>query len=356
MGINSEVQKLEAGSVIRVFELDGEAAGAGVLRFHGHNRGPIYLNGLLYQPYPIRVEGLEKNTERPARPQLSVANLDGSVSALCNMFDDMVGFKVTVRSTLSKFIDARNFDGPELVLNGDFETDLAGWTVTAGVAVWDAGAALVGDAALSTTIRTAVAIPVEVGKTYVLRFDVTGNIVSSSVGTTSSNSTQLAGANATLGANERTFTAIASTAWLRFSRSANATKARLDNVSLRELGVNADASPVEKFPDEVYYVERKTGEMREQVDFELSSVFDFQDVQLPRRQVISNRCMWVVIGGYRGPYCGYTGGPVATESDAPTTNPALDSCSGSMAGCKLRFGANAELPIGSFPASGLVRT
>jgi phage-related protein len=38
-----------------------------------------------------------------------------------------------------------------------------------------------------------------------------------------------------------------------------------------------------------------------------------------------------------------------------TNNLVLDECSRRVAGCKLRFGATAELPIDFFPGAGLVR-
>lgn len=48
----------------------------------------------------------------------------------------------------------------------------------------------------------------------------------------------------------------------------------------------ADAS--QHFPDEIWFVEQKTLETKESVEFELSSVFDLMGVQLPARQIIKN--------------------------------------------------------------------
>ena len=41
-----------------------------------------------------------------------------------------------------------------------------------------------------------------------------------------------------------------------------------------------------KFPDEIFYVDRKTSENREIVAFELAASFDIDGVRLPRRQVL----------------------------------------------------------------------
>lgn len=117
-------------------------------------------------------------------------------------------------------------------------------------------------------------------------------------------------------------------------------------------GNNPAADPNEEMPPEVWLIERKSHEDNESVEFELSSPLDFDGEQLPRRQIIPNLCTWA----YRGPECGYTGGPCADANDAPTADPAKDRCSQSLRGCKFRFGANNPLPYGGFPAAGLVRT
>lgn len=83
---------------------------------------------------------------------------------------------------------------------------------------------------------------------------------------------------------------------------------------------------------------------------------DFAGQQLPSRQIIANSCSWIARGGYRGPFCGYTGGPVADVNDVPTTILADDNCSGTIVGCKFRFGTTGQLAYGSFPAAGLART
>lgn len=119
---------------------------------------------------------------------------------------------------------------------------------------------------------------------------------------------------------------------------------------------NPTADPDEHFQDEVWFIERKTSEDKETVEFELTTAIDLNGEQLPGRQIIAGVCGWLIRGGYRGPYCGYTGPPVADANDIPTDDPARDQCSGLVRGCKLRFGADKELPYGGFPAAGLLRT
>jgi lambda family phage minor tail protein L len=114
---------------------------------------------------------------------------------------------------------------------------------------------------------------------------------------------------------------------------------------------NPSADPNQHYPDEIYYVDRKSKENSAFVEFELASAFDLHGVQLPRRQVIQNCCSWV----YRGAECGYAGGAVATESGTATSNAQLDKCGKRISDCKLRFGANGILNYGGFPAVGLIR-
>ena len=109
------------------------------------------------------------------------------------------------------------------------------------------------------------------------------------------------------------------------------------------------ADPHAKFPDEIWYVDRKSNENRAVVEFELASKFDLVGVMLPRRQIIANVCQWV----YRGGECGYTGSNYWNTQDQVVGTLALDACGKRISSCKLRFGETAELPFGSFPGAGL---
>ncbi|WP_334037926.1 phage minor tail protein L [Burkholderia gladioli] len=124
----------------------------------------------------------------------------------------------------------------------------------------------------------------------------------------------------------------------------------LDAVNFEE--GNPAADPNEEFPPETWEIERKSNEDDQSVEFELSSPMDFEGEQLPRRQIIPNLCGWE----YRSADCGYTGGPCADINDNPTDDPSKDRCGLLVRSCKLRFGANNELPYGGFPAAGLIRT
>lgn len=109
------------------------------------------------------------------------------------------------------------------------------------------------------------------------------------------------------------------------------------------------ADPHAKFPDEVWYVDRKANESRDSVTFELASKFDLAGVMIPKRQIIANICQWQ----YRSTECGYTGSNYWNINDQTVGTLAEDKCGKRLSSCKLRFGATSELPFGSFPGAGL---
>ena len=53
-------------------------------------------------------------------------------------------------------------------------------------------------------------------------------------------------------------------------------------------GVNPSGTPdpTAKFPDEVFYIDRKSSENRQMVEFELAASFDLHGVRIPKRQVL----------------------------------------------------------------------
>lgn len=67
-------------------------------------------------------------------------------------------------------------------------------------------------------------------------------------------------------------------------------------------GTNPTADDTAEFADDIFFVDRKVAETRDVVEFELAAAFDVAGVQLPRRQIIQNVCVW----RYRGGECGWT--------------------------------------------------
>lgn len=56
-----------------------------------------------------------------------------------------------------------------------------------------------------------------------------------------------------------------------------------------------------EFPRDIYYVDRKSSESKNSIEFELASVLDVEGIKLPNRVVVANRCIW----SYRGEGCMY---------------------------------------------------
>jgi len=114
---------------------------------------------------------------------------------------------------------------------------------------------------------------------------------------------------------------------------------------------NSNADPYASFPEERYFIDRKASEDRTQVTFELASKFDLAGQKIPKRQCIANVCQWE----YRSSECGYTGSNYFDINDNAAASLAQDRCGKRLSSCKLRFGANGELPFGSFPSVGLTQ-
>ncbi len=112
--IRTEVQTLETGNLIELFDLDITVInpGAVVEHFHGYpQEANIVWKGVTYVPWPIQAEGFARTGDKPPNPTVTVANIDGTVSALCQQFDDLVGAILTRRRTFAQYLDAVNFPG-----------------------------------------------------------------------------------------------------------------------------------------------------------------------------------------------------------------------------------------------------
>ena len=105
--------------------------------------------------------------------------------------------------------------------------------------------------------------------------------------------------------------------------------------------------PTAAFPAEVYYIDRKSSETRDVIEFELAAAFDLAGVRAPKRQCLTI-CPWV----YRSTECSYTGSSYFDENDGAVATLALDKCGKRLSSCKARFGEVAELPFGGYPGVG----
>lgn len=114
MSLKDDVQKLEPGAEVILFTLDARALAPSepLVRFHGHlQSGIIVWQGNSYSPWPIDATGFARTGDQQPSPILRVANVDGSITALCLAFQDLVGAKIIRQRTFVKYLDAVNFPG-----------------------------------------------------------------------------------------------------------------------------------------------------------------------------------------------------------------------------------------------------
>jgi lambda family phage minor tail protein L len=111
------------------------------------------------------------------------------------------------------------------------------------------------------------------------------------------------------------------------------------------------SDPFATGPQEIWYIDRKSAETRDAVQWELASKFDLAGIFLPKRQLIANVCQWQ----YRSAECSYTGSNYFDINNNVVATQALDRCGKRLSSCKLRFGDTNPLPFGSFPGAGLTQ-
>jgi len=71
------------------------------------------------------------------------------------------------------------------------------------------------------------------------------------------------------------------------------------------------ADPLQEFPIDIFYIERKTQENSMIISWQLASVLDLEGLKLPRRIITQNYCQW----RYRGSECGFTGPALYGSND-----------------------------------------
>lgn len=81
------------------------------------------------------------------------------------------------------------------------------------------------------------------------------------------------------------------------------------------------ADPLQEFPIDIFFIERKAQENSMIISWELTSVLDLEGLKLPRRIITQNYCQW----RYRGSECGYTGGILYGSNDRPINTAGLSA-------------------------------
>lgn len=116
MSAKQDIQKLSAGTIIILYELDARAVtgdNSQIYYFHnGLNElgNDVVFGGIEYVRYPIEASGFEKRGDgRLPRPKISVSNAFGVIGQLSNLNNDLYGAKLTRTRTFLKYLDSVNF-------------------------------------------------------------------------------------------------------------------------------------------------------------------------------------------------------------------------------------------------------
>ena len=108
-----------------------------------------------------------------------------------------------------------------------------------------------------------------------------------------------------------------------------------------------------EFPREIYYIDRKSAENRELVEFELASIFDLAGVRAPKRQCIANICQWV----YRSNECSYDPISSFTGTYARTSPSTTITIAPAVTGLSVGEQVHLTFSAGAAQASGyIIRT
>ena len=282
----SELQKTDPSAVIELFELQLSQSlhnATTTYRWHSgvatNSIGELVLDGVTYNAMPIEAEGFDyrggKEQQLP-RPTLRVSNLLSTVSAILanvNTFtphNNLIGAKVTRIRTLAKFLDSSNFGSG---------------TTTYTVTVVNSGSgnkfALNGIESPTITLMK--------GSTYIFYQNDYSNSGHPIAFRKTDDSAYTDGVT-TVG------TAGSSGARTTFTVPANAPSSLKyyctvhgnnmgNNITITNY-TNPNANASIRFPDDVYYVDRKSLENSELVEFELAAVFDLSNVKIPKRQAL----------------------------------------------------------------------
>lgn len=122
---------LEPGNRVVLFDVDCTGIGGDFLRFHAHRQeASIFWQGNEYKPWAIEATGFEHTSDaQQPEPKITVGNTGGTISALCVFLDDLVGAKVTRRTTLRQYLDAVNFPAGNPTADPNEEFPLEIWYI-----------------------------------------------------------------------------------------------------------------------------------------------------------------------------------------------------------------------------------
>ena len=108
MTIQNDLIKHNLPAYIELFDIDALAINGQYYRYTPMvgATSNIVWGGHQYYPFPIAISGIEHTSSgAPARPQLSISNIDRFFGTLMKTLQDMVGAEVIYRRTFATYIN-----------------------------------------------------------------------------------------------------------------------------------------------------------------------------------------------------------------------------------------------------------
>ena len=311
----SDLQSINPSAIIELFtlQLDNALHGATTIyRFHAGSsmnaNGKIIWDGNEYFRFPIQATGFSFQQGKLPRPKLAVSNGGNQGSSLTGLSisaillsvnettagNDLTGATVTRIRTLAKFLDAANFEASATtttttVDSSDIET--VTFTVTVVQDSYSNNVfAINGTANASITMKR--------GSTYIFNQSHSSNvghplrIKSDSGGQQTTTNTGTLGTDATV-TYQPAFPSAPTDIRYYCTTHGNAMGNSIDIIDPSTTSTTSGGTqtnpfgtpdPKAEFPREIYTIDRKSGENREVVEFELASVLDLAGVFCPKRQ------------------------------------------------------------------------
>ena len=310
----SELQKINPSAVIELFELQLIAAIHGsdqLYRFHSgsnqNSNGEIVWQGNSYTRFPIEAEGFEfTGRGQIPRPTLTVSNVLSTLTTLIasvNAFtpaNDLNGAKLTRIRTTADNIDAVNF--APVTTTTTSTTTIAdpadAESVTYTVTVVNVG----GSNIFAINGSNNPVLTMKRGSTYIFNQADASNAnhplaIKSDAGgsqtTTVSGTAGQAGATVTYQpaypsapSDLRYYCTVHGNAMGNTITMNNPNTTTQTRTSSSTTQTNPYGTPSsDKFPDEIYFLDRKIIENRETVQYEMVSALDLANVRVPKRQI-----------------------------------------------------------------------
>lgn len=105
LALYQELNKAVTGALVTLYELDLIALGGSKYYFTTEHTSQFF-GGNEYIPFPIQIEGVANKTgESPARPTLTVSNVNHTLSYAVNSMGDLIGAPIKRIKTFERFLD-----------------------------------------------------------------------------------------------------------------------------------------------------------------------------------------------------------------------------------------------------------